>query len=374
MQEQHDHIRQLVLEKLTGTISASDESRLHQLMEDEPAVRDLWESLHAQAGTLRLDEVLARADEEKALAALHSKLTPARPLHRSRIFVWSAAAAVVLAAIGGAWYYQQRLQTAAVVADAKPEKQGVKLLLGNGEEVLLADNGQQLAGSTMLQTKNKELHYTPGSGETVSLNTLVVPPKEDYKIVLSDGTEVRLNSASRLRFPFAFKGNTREVFLEGEAYFKVAQRSSQPFIVHTVHTDVRVLGTDFNINAYERKQLKASLVNGKIAVYAEGDSLKVQPGMEVLSDGNRLRIAAFDESSTLAWMEGLYYFSNVPLQQLSGILSRWFDIKVMFDEPATATAMVSGVLEKGKLADFLENLRVATGIRHRWKEGVLYLK
>lgn len=371
MYEYHDHIRQLVLEKLTGTISAEDDSRLVQLLENDPVARDLWVKLNAQASGLDLQGVLGRADDELALESLHRKLRPKRSM--SRILQWSAAAAALVMAVTGAWYYKQQYNAAhpVVITNTQP---GVKLLLANGQVVTLSADGQQRAGNTMLQTKNNELHYTPGNDAAEVFNTLVIPAKEDYKIVLSDGTEVWLNSASHLRFPFAFNGERREVYLEGEAYFKVAHRAAQPFIVHTPHTDIRVLGTSFNINTYDNKRLRASLVEGKIAAYADGDSVKLQPGMEVLSDGGRLRTAYFDQSATLAWMDGLYYFSNIPLEQITGILHRWFDVKVVFEDPATAKAMVSGVIEKGRMDDFLENLRVATGTRYHWKAGVLYLK
>lgn len=372
MYENHDHIRQLVLEKLTGVISAEDNVQLAQLLAADPAARDLCDQLEAQAGVLDLQGVLGRADETAAAAALQQKL----PAKRSRVVgiaKWSAAAAVILA-VAGLWAYRHQAASDKPTGSHLVASQGVKLLLGNGKEVVLSANGQQTAGNTTLQSKDKELHYTPGNETATAFNTLVVPAKEDYKIVLSDGTTVWLNSASSLRFPFAFNGSNREVYLEGEAYFKVAHRPQQPFIVHTGHTDIRVYGTSFNINGYEKSQLRASLVEGRISAYADGDSVKLQPGMEVVSNGNDLHTGSFESSATLSWMEGLYYFSNIPLQDISGILSRWFDTKVVFDNPATAKSMVSGVIEKGKLEDFLENLKAATGIRHHWKGGILYLE
>lgn len=373
MYENHDHIRQLVLEKLTGSISEEDNAQLAQLLEADPAARDLCHQLETQAGALDLQGVLGRANESVAAAALQQKL----PVKRGRIvsmMKWPAAAAIVLAIGGGWWFYQHQAAAGKPAGSHQVASQHVKLLLGNGKEVVLSANGQQVAGSTTLQSKDKELHYTPGNETVAAFNTLVVPAKEDYKIVLSDGTTVWLNSASSLRFPFAFNGSSREVYLEGEAYFKVAHRAQQPFIVHTGHTDIRVYGTSFNINGYEKNQLRASLVEGKIGAYANNDSVRLQPGMEVVSNGSSLRTGNFESSATLSWMEGLYYFSNIPLQDISGILSRWFDTQVVFDNPATAKSMVSGVIEKGKLEDFLENLKDATGIRHHWNGGILHLE
>src|SRR5690606_25037817 len=128
-----------------------------------------------------------------------------------------------------------------------------------------------------LNMANGKLDYQ-SSNTSLEWNIISVPFKRDYKLILSDGTEVWLNSLSNLRFPFNFIGEKREVFLEGEAYFKVA-KDTKPFIVHVGETDIKVLGTSFNINS-DGTQVITSLVEGSVLNSAGNESVLLKPGYQ----------------------------------------------------------------------------------------------
>jgi ferric-dicitrate binding protein FerR (iron transport regulator) len=202
-----------------------------------------------------------------------------------------------------------------------------------------------------------------------------VPPKTDYKIELADGTEVHLNASSTLRFPFIFPGKTREVYLEGEAYFIVAKNTKQPFIVHTSSTSVKALGTAFNINSYDSSMVVTSLVQGA-AVTDVGDTLDVtlKPGYEAIyRTGERFKVKRFDESVTLGWREGIYRFRNKNLQELEPVIQRWFGLKLAFSKQSMATMLYTGCLEKDKpVQDFLEQMANTLNIEYHIYDNTIH--
>jgi ferric-dicitrate binding protein FerR (iron transport regulator) len=203
-----------------------------------------------------------------------------------------------------------------------------------------------------------------------------VPAGANYKIVLSDGTEVLLNAATRLRFPFRFAKAQREVYLEGEAYFKVATDAHRPFIVHTPLTRIDVLGTSFNVNSYEEGRVKTALVEGKVITRcSEGKSMELSPGYaaEYLAEKG-FSSEKFDEDDELSWMNGLYYFHDMPVAGLAHLASRCYGIHIVIDKEKFAGRSVTGLLDRTKLSDFLNDLGTIAHIKYHYSENSLYLE
>ena len=147
------------------------------------------------------------------------------------------------------------------------------LLMGQGERIDLS----MTSGDTVLNkgdvrirfdsSKSVTYEQVVGTPAKVEYNTIIVPRKGDYQLILADGSKVYLNSESRLRFPTHFEGKERRVYLEGEGYFKVAKDTTKPFVVETKEVDERVLGTSFNVNAYaSERAVRTTLVSGKVQV------------------------------------------------------------------------------------------------------------
>ncbi|WP_431198411.1 FecR family protein [Mucilaginibacter sp. P25] len=143
----------------------------------------------------------------------------------------------------------------------------IELRLANGEHINLSDTSKKVINMSFAHLKKgvNGLSYQVDNSKNEEWSTLLIPSKLNYRIVLSDGTQVWLNSVSSLRFPFSFLGKTREVYLTGEAFFKVAKNAAHPFIVHTGQTDVKVLGTEFNVNTYHADEIVTSLVEGSVS-------------------------------------------------------------------------------------------------------------
>ncbi|QHS59603.1 FecR family protein [Chitinophaga agri] len=405
MSYNEEHIFQLILEKLSGDISDEDNRYLEQIARVDPNVRRCLEELEGARDTVGPDFMndlhnerawssvlsLLHADEEKKGTQKVPGIAGTTPVvaidptvtARSRNTWWLAAAVTILIAAGG--YYLLDGRSASVKGDhgtelaaALPVWGDVRLLLEDGDTVRLT--GDVAAN---INTKKAVLHpsadrlsFQPRSS-TSGWNTLFVPTGKDYKVELSDGSIVHLNAFSRLKFPFSFDGHHREVYLEGEAYFEIAEKADQPFIVHTPSTSVTVLGTSFNVNAYSESLITTSLVSGRVmSNTGDGDMLYLTPGVQAIyRNGYRQEEAPFDENITLAWRKGEYAYYNQPLGTLEAVLFRWYGKRLTFEDPELASKMLTGVIERDQpVTEFLESLDKTSGITYRITEDKIYLR
>ena len=180
---------------------------------------------------------------------------------------------------------------------------------------------QKIAYNT-IQTENKKIR-----NKKVQIHRLSIPRGETFKVVLSDGTEVLLNSDSRLSYPTVFKGKERVVSLEGEAYFNVTKNTEHPFIVKSGNVQVRVLGTEFNMCSYTPDNVRVTLIEGKVAVSdtCSLQTVEMKPGQsaQLVSDGT-FAVDEVDTETFLYWKEGFFYFDDVALVDMMKEIGKEF--------------------------------------------------
>ncbi len=163
-------------------------------------------------------------------------------------------------------------------------------------------------------------------------NEIVVPRGGEYSLTLADGTVMRLNSDTRVRFPNTFAGEERRVFLVGEAYFEVARDTSRPFLVEFSEGGVQVLGTHFNVKARREQSAFATLVSGKVKVSSGKDSVVLKPGeyCEIKAGNRQLSVHEADMMSVLAWKNGEFVFKDASLEHVMNELACWYDMDVVY--------------------------------------------
>jgi transmembrane sensor len=177
--------------------------------------------------------------------------------------------------------------------------------------------------------------------EEIKYNTVSTPNGGQYQIILADGSKVWLNAASSLHFPTSFTGNDREVELQGEAYFEIAKQKRDgkngteniPFIVHTHGVQVQVLGTHFNINAYENESaVKTTLLEGSVKVIRGSSSMVLKPGnqSEVDKDGHMKSIALSHVEDAVAWKNGMFLFRSADIETIMRQIARWYNVDVEY--------------------------------------------
>jgi ferric-dicitrate binding protein FerR (iron transport regulator) len=201
------------------------------------------------------------------------------------------------------------------------------------------------------------------------LIALSVPRGQDYHMTLADGTRVWLNAESRLEFPDRFNGNTREVRLQGEAYFEVKKDAKRPFIVHSDYLTTRVLGTSFNVRARSHRDANVTLVSGRVQVKAGNVAEVLTPGHQASLAGSQITVNAVDTYPITQWKEGFFYFDNQTLFFIMQELSRWYGVNVSFDDTSKMNVRLHFVVERSKsLKEAVANLN-AMGVAHVEVDG-----
>jgi len=376
-----EQVFQLFVEKLSGVITPEEEKVLEEKLSSDAVFTAEWRILEERAERLGMTTFLSELDAEAGLRELKAMRGPAPAVvRRKRLRRALSLAAVLVLVAAGIWIFYPGKEKIAdrgrIATLVKQRQQSVSLKLANGDSIDLgqANAGKSIAlGNTTLRTHQDALQYT--SADTTT-STLSVPPGATYRIVLSDGTEVWLNAGTRLRFPLKFTGPSREVQVSGEAYFKVAANTRAPFIVHTPLTDVQVLGTSFNVNTYEEGKFRTALVEGKvIAQSPDGKRMPLSPGYVAeyqVSKG--FSSTTFDQDDELSWMNGVYYFHDMPMEDLARLASRCYGLNIVVNKERLAAQSLTGVLEKGKLAEFLNDLATTAHIKYYYSNKDLYLE
>jgi hypothetical protein len=297
-----------------------------------------------------------------------------------------AAVAALFLTIGGSLVYLfMERENTNFVSESFSATHNIK------EPVLIIDNGQQIP----LNNEESEIDYSAEGGivinkervvkenkldEKPTMNTVVIPYGNRSVISLSDGTKVWLNAGSRLIYPSKFVDKTREVYLVGEAFFKVEKNEEMPFIVKTSNLSVKVLGTQFNVLAYpEDNSVQTVLTEGSVEVIKANaglfeKSVRLVPGQMALfnKNDNETKVYEVDVEYYTLWTEGIFSFLNTDLSRLVKKLERYYNIRFDYANPLDGTTKVSGKLDvtKGQQEVF-EYLQKLTGLQfskiNEWK-------
>lgn len=173
------------------------------------------------------------------------------------------------------------------------------------------------------------MFYRSMQGTKSGITVVETPRGEKSKIYLPDGTEVWLNASSRISY-HAFTNKSRRISLIGEAYFKVAHNENSPFTVQTPNCAIRVLGTEFNVMAYNQlKREEITLFKGKVNVVTGQREATLQVGEKLLVSGNTFVTQRVDLDQTYGWVENKFNFSKVTLEELVLRLENWYDVDIV---------------------------------------------
>lgn len=230
------------------------------------------------------------------------------------------------------------------------------LTLANGEKVVLEETASDSikADGILIEKKEGGLSYQQAQGqrddEQEVFNVISIPNGGEYRLTLADGTKVWVNSASELKYPVKFIGDTRTVYMKGEAYFEVAKDASRPFIVRTTNEmEVKVLGTHFNISAYEDDEtIATTLAEGRVEVSDGRQRLSLIPNQQAVFEKKESHFTCHnvDAYRYLSWKDGKFIFEDETLESIMERLSRWYDIQFFFKGNSVRNLRFSGDLEK----------------------------
>ncbi|WP_099146978.1 FecR family protein [Bacteroides sp. KFT8] len=221
-------------------------------------------------------------------------------------------------------------------------------------------------------------YYLVDSSQTVGAPFIVKADKGDKATIeLPDGTNVVLNSASQLSYLNNFGENGRRVQLNGEAYFKVAHDEKRAFIVQVGDLEVKVLGTSFNVSAYEdAKDVTVVLLEGKVGVYAQKMSHIMKPGdkIEYNKATHKITATQVHPSDYIEWTKGNIYFEKESLENIMKTLSRIYDVEIRFDSNKLPNEYFTGTIPRGGIQNALNILMLTSPFYYEMDGSVIVLK
>jgi|GEM_PF-315033 transmembrane sensor len=215
---------------------------------------------------------------------------------------------------------------------ASEKPRDVMILTEEGKAYSVQDS--VIRNSLKVNNVKNELSYKGSEmeNEEASVHTLITPEGVNYKITLDDGTEVWVNSSSKLTYPTKFSGSERVVSLIGEAFFVVARDTSKKFVVHCGGIRAEVFGTAFNIRNYSPDDMHVTLVSGKLSVTSEKSrqSVMLTPGKDASMNGEGLwNVTDVDTDNYSMWHNGYLYFDNQTLSSVMRKIGEWYNVNVI---------------------------------------------
>lgn len=382
---------------LAGSLTSVEEQELFDLLDtEEPRFAYQIEQL-LQEGRRGLslpgDEVLIFEAIQRRIQPLEKQRTQGR-IYSIRTWKWVAASIIFIMGIGVyLWItHQQAAQIPTIAqqtADIAPGKEGAILTLADGSQVSLdtiTTGVVALQGGVTAKVLDGRLLYE-GTSKDAVYNTMSTPKGRQYPLTLPDGTKVWLNAESSIRYPTVFSGKERRVHITGEVYFEVAQNAAKPFHVNLrAGASIAVLGTQFNVNAYENEDnINATLMEGSIRVAVPAadptqpvKQVVLQPGQQaqITSSavaGNIEVITNVDIEKAMAWKNGLFNFNGLTFEEIMRQLERWYDINIVYENNKAPNKRLKGEMTRDvPLGGLLKNLE-ELGVRCKLQDRTLII-
>ena len=381
-------IHELILSYLREDISEEEMSRLRVWLDENERHQRLLEELRDKDVLQREIGEYVSFDTSRRWGQLKEAMEEPVRKGRSLLKVWGAVAAVVVAFVGGLLYWQMTgspQPEVKQVAIARIEQGGMRavLITETGQQVVLQglkDTCLNITGTETLNIREDgSLKYSLSALSSMSeWHTLRIPKGGEYKIVLDDGTEIWLNSASELKYPAHFVGNERRVQLTGEAYFQVARNEAAPFIVETRDMDVKVLGTSFNVSVYEDEEsCHATLVEGRVEVNdkVNGEKVVLTPGKQALLRGGEMTVREVNTKLYTLWRLDRFTFASEDMEGVIRKLSRWNNVDFFFANSSMKQKRFTGSLPKyADISQVLKMIEMTTDIKFEIKEHTIMIQ
>ena len=340
-----------------------------------------WENV--KTGNLPIKQRI-KGDSEVLLQKILFKIGDIEKKKKVRTFLphpnigfWSGIAATFLLLVGVYFYNQNTVETSTVPISIEndPNSGVITLQLDNGTIETISENGERKItttnGNLVASQQGNTLQYTAAEDQNkLVYNTLNIPFGRQFDLVLSDGTKVKLNSGSSIKYPVRFlKGQDRKVFLKGEAYFDVTTDKAHPFIVNADEMNIRVLGTQFNLSFYpEDEDISTVLVEGAVVLYKEGADINTNTSSQLVPGqmaewnkiNNTMTVKEVDTNIYTAWKDGYLLFKASPFYSIRSKLERHFNITIEDRSGRLANQIYTATFRNETIEEILEAFKEDT--------------
>lgn len=377
-------IARLIAQEKINVLSDNESEVLQNWLMENEANRKIYTKI--KNGEYLINELneLKKFDKHKAFQHVEQLISKERKQPKIFRFIpntikYAAAIAAII------------MCTYLIISEIKEDKTGQfaqsTIVPGKHRAILITSDNQEIVldDSDNMQIIKSELADITNSGSTLSYNktdsvdasesateynTLITPPGSEYTLVLSDGTEVMLNSESKLKYPVVFNKNSREVKLEGEAFFKVTKNRNTPFIVKADHVNVTVYGTVFNVSAYNNEGLvQTTLIEGSVGVSLISNietETKINPGQQHTyhKESGNTDTKEVNTEQYIAWTKGMFLFQNEPIENILKAMSRWYNFDLEFkDENLKKQRFTLSLGKYDNVSEVLDMISMSSNIK-----------
>lgn len=380
----------LLIDKfIAGTISTKERETLERWVLQREANMSFFKSRLKESSRRLSADFDADAAYQRFSETLKSRGNGTRPF---RMVLKYAAVIVLLLSIG--FLAKRQLFPGSSVISTKVVDTGEQLPIGNEIMIKLADGTAKVLNSegneTVTDTQGNIVATQDGNaltfdtskesaGKVPIYNEVYIPYGQIFKLALSDGTLVWLNSGSKLRFPqrFVDADSTRMVYLEGEAFFEVAENRNKPFVVNTQELDIKVFGTQFNISSYETEtHIATTLVEGSVGVYesrSPENGIRLIPSFQANYDkfGNSFSKAKVDTDIYTAWMQDRLVIDNLKFSEILVKLERRYAVKIVNKAESLNDEIYKGEFVSEDIESVLETISLSTPFNYEINQNVI---
>ena len=360
-------------------LSENERKELDVLFQRFPEYQDLAEKLQFSYERIDELELAGMIQVEKEWKKLQKKNKRLRGQDRKMFFLAVAGmAAVFLLAIGMLFLFRSSPEVEVISIARQQEPKKVTLEYADGKTLVLDVNSLVMNDKGEI-TDHVVAKENMAEAEGLRLNRLSVPKGCDFSLTLVDGTVIRLNADSRLQYPSEFSGDSRIVYLEGDAFFNVAKDKTKPFIVKTKKLYVEVTGTSFNVMAYpSENSIRTTLVQGGVNILTkDGNVCKLLAGEQCVVDTasgefvvNQVNVASF-----ISWIDGQFFFDNESMESLMRKIARWYDVDVIFENEELKSELFYGTITRGdEITEVLDILVLTKTMHYEIKDRTVYIR
>lgn len=346
-------------QKLAGSISAKELQYIDTLISRDEVVHQRWLEFCTHFSKEDISTRFSRLDDPNnwkpiTPAQLYPKTTTTKFLSAKYIFLYAAAVVIGIFL----------LMDPAGVFTRKPSP-AFALQLPDGRVIDLSQLNTTNQPGIHYNTKDQLLSFDAALSPTGN-SVLNVPAGKSVSILLSDGSKMMINSSTEVTFPIVFDPHKREICVNGEVYLNVAKDPVKPFTVHTTSGTVQVLGTAFNLNSYDPACMEVTLIKGSVKVVTSKSEVTLQPGTTAITDNEeKIRVEQSKDDHAVSWTTGIYYFQHSDVNEIKGILERWYNLQLFIDRPELLDQRFTGAIDRSSdVSVFLDNLAAVTTIKY----------
>lgn len=375
-----ENIARLIRHFLIGEISEQERRELEVWLHSSEEHRILFEKIKRGIRISSENSLFCSLNDEVAWQKFKVMTREReRRVYVRRILTYAAVIVLPLAVIAFFLFINQEKDSIPTVSknNMKITPGGPRAILITADQIIHELNGLQgqqeieIENGIVVKQGGANLEYDslklPTQEVVLAMNTLKIPRGGEFRLRLSDGTNVYLNSASELKYPVYFDEKERKVYLSGEAYFDVKKDLERPFYVVTEDVQICVYGTEFNVNTHHPKNVNTVLVNGEIGIKKRGRETEILMKPGELASFNRkegtFKMSKVDVRQYIVWKDGYFAFENESLEQIMNTLSLWYDVDVFFQTETVKDLVFTGYVKRyDEIVEILNAITDVVGV------------